>query len=108
MPEVFATGFLVGLLEWCCLECMIPHLDWPAEKSVGTHINVSHSAATVAGQSIQVECEVIEVDRRRVVFEVVAHDGIDEISRGLHERYVIDVESFDQTIKKKQLQAKTA
>lgn len=49
MPAVFATGFLVGLLEWACLEAIIPHLDWPDEQSVGTHIDVSHEAATPPG-----------------------------------------------------------
>jgi len=29
MPEVFATGFLVGLLEWACIRALQPHLDWP-------------------------------------------------------------------------------
>ena len=38
MPEVFATGFLVGLLEWACIKALRPHLDWPNEQTVGTHI----------------------------------------------------------------------
>src|SRR5262249_39437657 len=46
MPEVFATGFLVGLLEWACIRCVNPHLDWPAEQTVGVHIDASHCAAT--------------------------------------------------------------
>ncbi len=101
MPDVLATGFMVGLLEWCCLECMIPHLDWPREQTVGTHVNFSHSAATVAGQTVTVVCEVIEVDRRKVVFDVVAHDGLDEISRGTHERFVVDAVKFNQTMVEK-------
>ena len=44
MPEVFATGFLVGFLEWACLNSVIPHLDWPLEQTVGTHVNISHLA----------------------------------------------------------------
>ncbi len=49
VPEVFATGFLVGLLEWACVVALHPHLDWPQEQTVGTHINVSHVAATPPG-----------------------------------------------------------
>ena len=49
MPEVFATGFLVGLLEWACILALKPHLDWPAEQSVGTHVDISHEAATPPG-----------------------------------------------------------
>jgi fluoroacetyl-CoA thioesterase len=48
MPEVFATGFLVGFLEWACIKAVNPHLDWPEEQSVGTHIDVTHEAATPA------------------------------------------------------------
>ncbi len=46
MPEVFATGFLVGFLEWTCIKAINPHLDWPKEQTVGTHININHEAAT--------------------------------------------------------------
>src|SRR6185503_10650797 len=46
MPEVLATGYMVGLLEWACIDAINPHLDWPREQSLGTHINVSHLAAT--------------------------------------------------------------
>lgn len=46
MPRVFATGFMVGFVEWACLLCILPHLDWPAEQTVGTHVNLSHLAAT--------------------------------------------------------------
>ncbi len=38
MPEVFATGFLIGLLEWACIQLVNPHLDRPAEQTLGTHI----------------------------------------------------------------------
>ena len=46
MPEVLATGFLVGFLEWACIKAIKPYLDWPDEQSLGTHINVSHEAAS--------------------------------------------------------------
>jgi len=49
MPEVFATGFMVGLLEWACVEAINPHLDWPEEQTLGTHVGVSHTAATRSG-----------------------------------------------------------
>jgi len=42
MPQVFATSFLVGLLEWTCIQGVNPHIDWPREQTVGTHVNVSH------------------------------------------------------------------
>ena len=48
MPAVFATGFMVGLMEWTCMQLMAPHLE-PGEGSVGVHIDVSHTAATLRG-----------------------------------------------------------
>jgi fluoroacetyl-CoA thioesterase len=95
MPEVFATGFMVGFLEWACIKCINPHIDWPKEQTVGTHINVSHEAATPPGLEVTATVELIEVDGRRLVFRVEAHDGVDLISRGSHERFVINREKFD-------------
>jgi len=95
MPEVFATGFLVGFLEWACIKAVIPHLDWPREQTVGTHINVSHEAATPPGLVVTANVELIAVDGRRLVFRVEAHDGVDRISQGTHERFVIDKARFD-------------
>ena len=101
MPEVFATGFLVGLLEWSCILAIKPCLDWPNEQTVGTHINVSHEAATPAGLEVTVKVELIAIEGRKLTFNVEAHDGIDLISRGIHERYVINKQKFDERVKTK-------
>jgi fluoroacetyl-CoA thioesterase len=98
MPEVFATGFLVGLLEWACLKAINPHLDWPAEQTVGTHIDVSHCAATPAGMEVTVDVELIAVNGKTLTFDVRAHDGRDLISEGRHERHVIVKERFDARV----------
>jgi fluoroacetyl-CoA thioesterase len=98
MPEVFATGFLVGFLEWACIKAINPHLDWPHEQSLGTHIDVSHEAATPPGLEVTATVELIEVNGRKLVFAVEAHDGVDLISKGRHERYVIDKSRFDAKI----------
>ena len=95
MPEVFATGFLVGFLEWACIKAVIPHLDWPEEQSVGTHIDVSHEAATPPGLEVTASVELIGVEGRKLIFSVSAHDGVDLISRGRHERFIINKEKFD-------------
>lgn len=94
MPEVFATGFLVGLLEWACIKAINPHLDWPHEQTVGTHINVSHEAATPPGLEVRVNVELIAVEGKKLRFTVEAHDGVDLISKGQHERFVINKERF--------------
>jgi fluoroacetyl-CoA thioesterase len=94
MPEVLATGFMVGLLEWACIETLRPHLDWPAEQSLGTHVNFSHEAATPPGLLVTVAVRLERVEGRKLVFHVEAHDGIDRISSGTHERFVIDAARF--------------
>jgi fluoroacetyl-CoA thioesterase len=93
MPAVFATGYLVGLMEWACLKVLEPHLD-AGEGSLGIHIDVSHAAVTLPGQTVVVEALCIEVKGRRVVFSVKAHDGLDLISEGKHERMVVPWDRF--------------
>lgn len=98
MPEVFATGFLVGFLEWACIKAINPHLDWPAEQTVGTHIDVSHEAATPPGLTVTASVELVAVEGRKLVFAVEAHDGVDLVSRGRHERFIIDRVKFDARV----------
>jgi fluoroacetyl-CoA thioesterase len=101
MPNVLATGFLVGLIEWTCIQAINPHIDWPREQTVGTDIQVNHTAATPPGLEVTVFVKLIEVDRRRLVFEVSASDGVDVISKGTHERFIIDAETFAKKISEK-------
>jgi len=101
MPEVFATGYLVGLIEWACILAINPYLDWPAEQSVGIHVDISHLAATPPGLEITVTVELIEVEGRKLTFNVAAHDGIDLICKGRHSRFVINKAKFDQRVEQK-------
>ena len=101
MPEVLATGFMVGLLEWACIKAINPHLEWPQEQTLGTHIDVSHEAATPPGLEVTVSVELVAIDGRRLVFAVEAHDGVDLISRGRHERFVVNKAKFDAKIGEK-------
>ena len=94
MPAVFATGYLVALAEWACIELVKPHLDWPREQTLGTHVSLSHTAATPPGLTIDVRTRLTAVEGRKLVFDVKAHDGIDPISEGTHERHVIAAERF--------------
>ena len=102
MPHVFATGYLVGLMEWACIEAIRPHLDWPKEQSLGTKVNFSHLAATPPGLTITVKVRLDAVEGRKLSFTLSAHDGVDLISEGTHERYVIDAERFNQKLAAKQ------
>lgn len=105
MPEVFATGFLVALMEGTCQQAIKPYLDWPREQSVGTHVNFSHLAATPPGMTVTVDCEVLAVEGRKVAFRARAHDGHDLISEGTHERMVIDATRFAHKLERKKVAA---
>jgi len=107
MPDVFATGFMVGLMEWCCMEVLKPHLD-AGEGSLGIHINVSHSAATVPGQTVTVDAECISINGRRIGFSVTAHDGVEVIGAGSHDRMVVPWERFVGRVNEKAKRAGVA
>jgi fluoroacetyl-CoA thioesterase len=94
MPAVFATGYLVALCEWACIELIKPHLDWPREQTLGTHIDLSHTAATPPGLTVEVHARLESVEGRKLAFAVSAHDGVDPIGSGRHERHVILAERF--------------
>jgi fluoroacetyl-CoA thioesterase len=104
MPAVFATGYLVALLEWACIQAVDPHLDSPSELTLGVHIDVSHVAATPPGFEVTVHTKLIEVTGRRLVFKVWAHDGIETISEGTHERRMVDRVRFDDRVEAKRRQ----
>ena len=105
MPEVLATGYLVALAEWACIELIKPHLDWPGEQSLGTHVNLSHLAATPPGLTVEIRSRLQAVEGRKLVFAISAHDGVDKISEGTHERHVIDAGRFDAKVAAKREKA---
>jgi fluoroacetyl-CoA thioesterase len=100
MPTVFATGFMVGLMEWTCMKVLEPHLE-PGEGSLGVHVDVSHVAATVPGQVVTVDAKCDSIKGRRVAFEVSAHDGIDMIGKGRHERIIVPWDRFEAQVNAK-------
>jgi fluoroacetyl-CoA thioesterase len=97
MPAVFATGFMVGLMEWTCIQLLAPHLD-EGEGSLGVHVDIGHTAATPPGLTVTVDAECTAVDGRRVTFNIVAHDGVDQIGAGRHERFVVAWDRFNAKV----------
>jgi len=100
MPKVFATGFMIVLMEWACVQLITPHLD-AGEGSLGTHVDVSHLAATPPGFTVTVDVECVKVDGRKLEFHVRAHDGVDLIGEGRHERAVVAWEKFNARVAQK-------
>ncbi len=95
MPKVLATGFMVGLFEWTCIQAINPHIDWPREQTVGIDVKLNHIAATPPGLTVTVNVKLEEVEGRKLVFSIVADDGIDKISEGTHDRFIIDAAKFN-------------
>ena len=83
------------LFEWTCIQAINPHIDWPREQTVGIDIKLNHLAATPPGLSVVVKVELKEVEGRKLVFSIVADDGIDKISEGTHQRFIIDAAKFN-------------
>jgi fluoroacetyl-CoA thioesterase len=94
MPRVLATGFLVGLIEWTCIQAVNPHIDWPGEQTVGTRISIQHMAATPPGCDVTVKVRLTAIEGRKLTFDVEAGDGLDTVCKGTHERFVIDAAKF--------------
>jgi fluoroacetyl-CoA thioesterase len=93
MPAVFATAFMVGFVEDTCVAALKPHLA-PGQRSVGTHVNVSHSAATPIGMTATCEVELVAVEGRSLKFKVLCTDEKGPIGEGFHERFLIDLDRF--------------
>lgn len=93
MPSVFATAFMVGFMEWACMEALRPYLE-EGEITLGTIINVTHQAATPLGMKVTARVKCVEVDGKRTLWEIEARDEIEIIGKGTHERFAVNKEKF--------------
>ena len=93
MPAVFATGFMVGLMEWACIDALKAHLD-EGEGSLGIHIDVTHVAATPPGQEVTVHVTCTRIDGRRIAWHVRAEDEAELIGEGSHQRAIVRWDRF--------------
>lgn len=101
MPEVFATGFMVGLVEWACLQALAPHLD-EGEMSLGTRVELTHDAATPPGMEVIARVRLDRVEGRRLTFRAEARDAREPICSGSHERFVVDRARFLAGVRRKE------
>lgn len=93
LVPVFATPYMIALMEGAAVNATTSALE-PSQGTVGTHLHVSHDAATPIGMKVWAEATLVEVDRKRLTFEVVAYDEAGAIGKGTHERFIIDTEKF--------------
>ncbi len=91
--EVFATPSMIALMEKAATNALKDTMPEDS-SSVGTLINIKHTAATPTGLKVTARAELIEVDGKRLVFAVEAFDDKDKIGEGLHERFIINVDRF--------------
>lgn len=97
LVSVFATPMMIALMENTCATSVAPHLE-EGQGTVGTHVDVSHCSATPVGMKVTCESELVEVDRRRLVFKVAVYDERGLIGEGRHERFIIDSAKFQAKI----------
>ena len=90
---VYATPSMILLLEAACAEAVAPELE-EGTTTVGTKLDVEHVSATPIGMEVRCECELVEVDRRRLVFKVEITDKAGLIGKGIHERFIVASEKF--------------
>ncbi len=91
--DVLSTPIMIALMEEAALTSVREYLE-DGEDTVGTNINVSHLSATPVGMKVRSESEIIELDRRRILFSVRAYDEAGLIGEGTHERFVISTDKF--------------
>jgi fluoroacetyl-CoA thioesterase len=100
LVDVLATPVLVGFCEDCARAMVDPTLP-AGQKTVGTSISLEHVAATPPGMHVTVTAELVEIDRRRLSFRIEAHDEVELVGRGTHDRFVIDGARFTASVEAK-------
>ncbi|MBD3732691.1 MAG: thioesterase family protein [Sphingopyxis sp.] len=93
MPPVFATAYMIAFVEATCIEALAPYLG-EGEATVGTHVDISHAAATPVGMRVTAEVVLEALERRKLRFRVCCSDEASLIGEGFHERAVIDGAAF--------------
>jgi len=100
MPPAFATAMMVAFIEWTCIQGLRPFLT-EGQRTVGAHVDVSHTAATPAGMRVTATVELSEVDGRSLWFTVRCEDDAGLIGEGRHRRIIIDGDRFTARLKAK-------
>jgi fluoroacetyl-CoA thioesterase len=101
MPPVFATANMIAFVEWTCVHALAPYLG-ADQRTVGTRVEMTHTAATPIGMKVIAEVELVEINGRALRFKVACRDEKDPIGEGFHERTVIDHARFMARLAQKQ------
>ena len=102
MPPVFATPWLLDVMETAAYEAIRPHLD-PGEASVGVGVDFKHLAPTPVGDTIVATARITEVKGKLIRLDFEARDSHELVARGKHVRAVVERKLFDERVKKKRV-----
>jgi predicted thioesterase len=97
---VLATPIMVTLMESAALQAVERFMP-PGQQTVGTRLDISHTAATPVGMRVHARAELVKVEGRKLTFRLHAEDEVETIGGGIHERLIIGVDRFDQRMQKK-------
>lgn len=98
--RVYSTPSMVRDIEYTCHELLMEHVD-DGENSVGTHVSVDHTGATVEGDEVDVSVTITAIEGRAVSFEAIVKDSLEEVGRGVHNRFVVDVQKTYERLTEK-------
>ncbi|MFI4949211.1 MAG: thioesterase family protein [Alphaproteobacteria bacterium] len=101
MPPVFATAQMIAFVEWTCVHALAPYLG-PQQRTVGTRVEMTHTAATPIGMNVTAEVELVSFDGRTLRFKAICRDEKEPIGEGFHERTVIEHDRFMARLARKQ------
>jgi predicted thioesterase len=105
LPAVLSTPRMISFMERTAHYAILPFLS-EGETSVGTVVNIRHLGATPVGMQVRFRAELVEVDRRRLLFRVEAWDAMEKVGEGEHERFIIIKDRFNERLAQKQAMLK--
>lgn len=107
--RVYATPKLLYDVEFACRDLLLEHIE-PGKDSVGTRVELDHVGATLMGMWVDISVTLTEVNGNAVCFDFSAHDAVEEIARGKHNRFIVGIEKTAQRLKAKlaKVQSNTA
>lgn len=100
MPSVFATAYMVAFVEATAIDAIKPYLT-PDQRTVGTSVNMNHTAATPVGFKVTATVHLTAVEGKKLTFKVEARDEKEVIGQGTHERFIIDLPKFNARLEAK-------
>lgn len=100
VPNVYATRAMVGHFEEVCAEMVLPYLG-EGEQTVGIAMKFSHIAATPIGMKVRFTAKLVEVEGKKLTFEIEGFDEVEKIGKATHDRFIINAEKFNSKIAEK-------